>query len=145
MNPSSSTGARIVARRRLEWADTDAAGHNHFSVAFRWMEEVEGELRRNLGLPVDLTGGMPRVHVEVDYRERIWYADEVVITMWVEKVGSTSCGFAWQVRRDSDAGSLLMEGSHIAVNAPDPKAGAQPWPEDYRRALEEGIAISSAP
>ena len=63
MNPSSSTGARIVARRRLEWADTDAAGHNHFSVAFRWMEEVEGELRRNLGLPVDLTGGMPRVQI----------------------------------------------------------------------------------
>lgn len=62
------TGASLTVRRRLEWADTDAAGHNHFSVAVRWMEEVEHDLRRALKLPVELTGSIPRVHVEIDYR-----------------------------------------------------------------------------
>lgn len=128
-------GAQIVARRRLEWADTDAAGHNHFTVAFRWMEEVEHELRRSIGLPTDLTGGVPRVHVEVDYRDRIWFGEEVEITMGVASVGGSSCRFVWQMDRLAPEGGLLIEGSHVVVYSPDPQWGAVPWPEEYRRSL----------
>jgi acyl-CoA thioester hydrolase len=131
------TGARIVTRRTLEWADTDAAGHNHFTVAFRWMEEVEHELRRAIGLPRDLTGGIPRVHVEVDYRDRVWFGEEVQITMGVVAVGGTSCTFAWQVDRlqDGAPSELVIEGSHVVVHAPDASATAVPWPDAYRAAL----------
>ena len=129
------TGARIVARRHLEWADTDAAGHNHFSVAFRWMEEVEHELRRSIGLPTDLTGGIPRVHIDVDYRDRIWFGEEVEITMGVAEVGRTSCRFVWHVHRVAGDGDLLMEGSHVVVHSPDAHAGAAPWPEAVKVAL----------
>ncbi len=129
------TGARIVARRRLEWADTDAAGHNHFSVAFRWMEEVEHELRRQIGLPTDLTGGIPRVHIEVDYRDRIWFGEEVDITMGVAEVGRSSCRFVWQVTRTEVDAAVLMEGSHVVVYSPDAHGGAVRWPEEFRAPL----------
>lgn len=129
------SGASIVSRRRLEWADTDAAGHNHFTVAFRWMEEVEHELRRSVGLPSDLTGGIPRVHVEVDYRGRIWFGQEVEIAMGVVEIGRSSCRFAWQVTEVEGEGAVLMEGSHVVVFAPDPHGGSSPWPEEYREAL----------
>lgn len=130
------SGASIVARRRLEWADTDAAGHNHFSVAFRWMEEVEHELRRALGLPTDMTGGIPRVHVEVDYRDRIWFGEEVDITMGVAEVGRTSCRFVWRVDRVAGNRNVLMEGSHVVVYSPDAHGGAAPWPEHVKAALQ---------
>jgi len=127
------TGAVIVTHRRLEWADTDAAGHNHFTVAFRWMEEAEFELRRSVGLPHDLTGGVPRVHIEVDYRDRIWFGEEVTITLGVVEMGRSSCRFAWRVDRED--GAVLIEGSHVVVYAPDAHSGAVAWPEEYRQAL----------
>jgi len=139
------TGARIVARRRLEWADTDAAGHNHFSVAFRWMEEVEHELRRSIGLPTDLTGGIPRVHVEVDYRDRIWFGEEVDITMGVAGVGRTSCRFVWVMERVGGERELLMEGAHVVVHSPDAHGGAVPWPEHIKAALLAGGREFSLP
>ena len=129
------TGARIVTRRRLEWADTDAAGHNHFSVAFRWMEEVEHELRRSTGLPTDLTGGIPRVHIEVDYLDRIWFGEEVDITMGVADVGRTSCRFVWAIERVGGKRNLLMQGNHVVVHSPDAQGGAVPWPQRVRTAL----------
>lgn len=131
------TGARVVTRRRLEWADTDAAGHNHFTVAFRWMEEVEHELRRSIGLPSEMTGGVPRVHVEVDYRDRIWFGEEVQVTMGVVAVGRSSCSFAWRVDRlkNGGASTVLIEGSHVVVHAPDAHSAAMPWPKEWRDAL----------
>ena len=38
--------------RRVEFADTDAAGIAHFSAFFAWMEETEHEFLRSRGLSV---------------------------------------------------------------------------------------------
>ena len=38
--------------RRVEWADTDAAGIIHFASFFRYMEAVEHEMLRARGLSV---------------------------------------------------------------------------------------------
>jgi len=34
-------GAKVEIIRYLEWAETDAAGHQHYTSAFRWVEECE--------------------------------------------------------------------------------------------------------
>ena len=39
-------GASIEVRRRVAWNETDAAGHNHFTAVFRWIEEAEHSLMR---------------------------------------------------------------------------------------------------
>lgn len=49
-NREEITGAKIVQHRTLAWAETDAAGHNHFSAALRWLEEAEHLLWARLGL-----------------------------------------------------------------------------------------------
>ncbi len=43
--------------RRVEFRDTDAAGIVHFSAFFFYMESVEHEFLRQLGLSVHATGG----------------------------------------------------------------------------------------
>jgi 4-hydroxybenzoyl-CoA thioesterase/acyl-CoA thioester hydrolase len=40
------------ATRRVEFRDTDAAGLAHFSAFFVWMESVEHEFWRHLGVPL---------------------------------------------------------------------------------------------
>jgi len=117
----------------LEWADTDAAGHNHFSVAVRWMEEVEHDLRRAINVPAELTGSIPRVHVEIDYRDRIWFNQEVDVTVGVIAVGRTSVSYGFVV--ESIEGGICIEGRHTAVHSPDAHGGAVPWPTAVRDAF----------
>ena len=53
---NSNTGASVEIIRFLEWDETDAAGHHHYASVFRWVEELEAKLYRDLGLPVTLFG-----------------------------------------------------------------------------------------
>ena len=61
-------GASVEIKRFLEWAETDAAGHQHYSSAFRWVEECEAALYRSVGLPSTLFGQIPRVKVAMEYK-----------------------------------------------------------------------------
>ena len=72
--------------RRVEFADTDAAGIMHFAGFFRLMEEAEHELLRHLGLSVltrDDAGPIswPRVRAGCDYRSALGFEDVVTIAM----------------------------------------------------------------
>ncbi|NNG19788.1 acyl-CoA thioesterase [Naumannella sp. ID2617S] len=125
------TGARHVMTRRLAWHETDAAGHNHFAAALRWLEEGEHALWRALGHP-DLVASLPRVHVEVDYRGRIYFNDELEVTSGVLRVGRTSATLGTVVVRD---GGMVIECRHTVAHCPDPTAGALPWPDDIRTLL----------
>ena len=59
--------------RRVEFRDTDAAGIMHFSAFFNYMEQVEHEFLRHLGMSVlarDEEGAIswPRVSASCDYQ-----------------------------------------------------------------------------
>lgn len=133
MGVSEIRGARITIRRRLTWADTDAAGHNHFSVAVRWLEEAEQELRRSIGLSTGITPHIPRVHLQLDYRERLWFDQEVDVTVGVVSVGASSCTFLLEVR--TMAGVVAIDGRYVMVHSPDVNGGTEPWPAHIRAAL----------
>jgi acyl-CoA thioester hydrolase len=126
------TGARVTMRRHLAWAETDAAGHNHFSVAVRWLEEAEHLLWRSLGLS-SMVPHVPRVHMEVDYHRRIWFDEEVEVTVGVITVGRSSLQLGFEVRAVD--GTLAQSGRHTVVHAPDASAGAQPWSDEARTLL----------
>lgn len=125
------TGARIRLRRRLAWAETDAAGHNHFSVAVRWLEEAEHELWRSLGF-AEIVPDVPRVHLELDYAHRIWFNQEVEVTLGVVRVGTSSLHLAYTVHTLD--GIVAQSGRYVIVHAPD-AAGSTPWPDRVRAAL----------
>lgn len=128
------TGARIVIRRRLAWRQTDAAGHNHFSSAVEWLEEAEHELYRAAGIDVSLVPGIPRVHLELDYRDRMWFGQEVDIEVGVIAMGRSSMRLAFEVRALD--GHPTVEGTYVIVHSPDPHGGSAAWPDDVRAALE---------
>ena len=55
------TGARVCVTRTVAWGETDAAGHNHFSAAFRWLEETEHALYQCLGFDIEMTDRLYRI------------------------------------------------------------------------------------
>ncbi|MEU6285695.1 acyl-CoA thioesterase [Streptomyces sp. NPDC047028] len=127
----------MVVERRVEWPDTDAAGHYHHSTVVRWVEAAEAALLRRLGL-AHLFGSTPRVHFEADYRARLWFGDLVRIELRVVEVGTTSLHYAFSVRGqgDEEAARGRMSIAHSAADA----AGATPWPDEVRELLTKAGA-----
>jgi 4-hydroxybenzoyl-CoA thioesterase/acyl-CoA thioester hydrolase len=87
------------ATRRVQWRDTDAAGIAHFSIFFRYMEEVEHEFLRSLGLSVHERGEIeqtswPRVSVRCDYQSSVRFEDLLEIAVVVERIGEKSVTYA---------------------------------------------------
>ena len=76
--------------RRVEFRDTDAAGIAHFSAFLFYMESVEHELLRHLGLSVvwaDELGPVswPRVAVSCDYSGAARFEEVLDVTLRVAR------------------------------------------------------------
>lgn len=121
----------VLVERRVEWSDTDAAGHYHFSAVQRWVEAAEAVLLRRLGLD-GLFGSIPRVHFEADYRERLWFGEPVHTELRVERVGRASLTYGFEVRGPSGPAAV---GRMTVVHAAARAKGSAPWPDEVRAAL----------
>ncbi|MCT4351728.1 acyl-CoA thioesterase [Streptomyces sp. Je 1-79] len=122
----------VTVERRVEWPDTDAAGHYHHSTVVRWVEAAEAVLLRRLGLS-HLFGSTPRVHFEADYRARLWFGEAVRTELRVTKVGASSLHYAFTVlgEEGAEAATGRMVIAHSAARA----TGTTPWPADVREVL----------
>lgn len=125
-------GAFVEKIRFLEWMETDAAGHQHYTSAFRWVEECESALYRKLGLPTSLFGQIPRVKVQMEYKRRIFFGEEVVTRLEVSRVGTSSLELSFTAHV---AGELAAMGTYVIVHSPIVGEGSKPWPEEWKTAF----------
>ncbi|MEU6827119.1 acyl-CoA thioesterase [Nocardia beijingensis] len=130
-----------VVRRLVDWQDTDAAGHYHHSTVIRWVEAAEAELLNRAGLAW-LTGRLPRVRYEVDYRQRLWFGDTAHLELVLSRLGTTSLRYDFELTRIPRPGrdpapetASAAAGLVIAAFAPSPDQPAQPWPDDIAAIL----------
>jgi len=136
----------FTTRRRVEFRDTDAAGIVHFSAFFFWMESVEHELLRSVGVAVvdrganDADGvvdaSWPRVSASCDYLSAVRFGDELEVSVSVEAVGRTSVTYAFAFAHD---GRSVARGRVVAVRClmrPGAKPEAVAIPTDIVRCLD---------
>jgi acyl-CoA thioesterase FadM len=121
----------ITIRRRIEWMDTDAAGIYHWTTAFRLAEAAEAELHTQLGIAGITFGRTPRVAVEAQFRRQLRFNDEVDVELTVERVGGASVTYRLTITGPE---GVAVEGGLTACFVGSD--GAEPWPEEIRRALE---------
>jgi YbgC/YbaW family acyl-CoA thioester hydrolase len=124
---------------RVQWVDTDASGRIHYTAALRYFEVAEhGLMRRLMGgvTPWAQDFGLPRVHVEADYKLALRFQDEITCSARVAHVGNTSASYAYEIR--NLAGEVAIVGK-IAVVAVDGLGRPMPLPPPLRSALEKGL------
>jgi acyl-CoA thioester hydrolase len=127
-----------VERMRVAWVDTDASGRIHYTAALRYFEVAEHALMRRLftaGSPIERDFGLPRVHVEADYRAPLHYADEFDCVAHVTALGRSSVTFGYEIRRD---GKVCIIGRIVAV-AVDLAGSTIPLPEPLRAVLSSAL------
>ncbi|MEM6472339.1 MAG: thioesterase family protein [Planctomycetota bacterium] len=96
-------------RRRVEFANTDAAGIVHFAAFFLWMESAEHEALRDVGVEILPQGAdavtWPRVSVQCDYHAAARFEDWLWIDVSVSKIGRSSVEYKLEFSRESEDGS----------------------------------------
>ena len=125
-------GASITFRRRLDWADTDAAGFWHHSSFWRCAEAGEAELARSLGLTSVLFGATPRRSVDAEFHRPVFFDDELTITFGVAAIGRTSVTYSIVV----DVGGEQAATGRIVAVLIDDAGQPTPWPDDVATALQ---------
>lgn len=131
--PVSCTGPVWSGRTR-----TGAAGHRHNTAIVRLVEAAEADLMRERGVE-GYFGAAPRVRYEVDFASPLWFGQEVTTTLVVERIGTTSMTFrfeVWGEKTDRHPRALSASGRFTVVYVPlgDGRAST-PWPPEWIAAL----------
>lgn len=93
----------FIHSRRVEFADTDAAGIVHFSAFFLYMEQAEHAMWRHLGLSVfPMVTSMgevswPRVSANCQYRGPVKFEQTLDIHLHVSRLGDKSITFQYEM------------------------------------------------
>ncbi len=124
----------VEFRRRLRWADADAAGRLHFPRIFEIVEEAETELLRDLGFRLDLPRkeyDFPRVHLDCRFLRIIALDAPFRLRFAAGRLGRTSIRYDFRVFDADD--ELAIEGTMTVVVLRDGRPTE--IPSDLRAAL----------
>src|SRR3989442_16038733 len=98
------TAEPFVWQSRIRFVDTDASRRIHYTAMLRHFEAAEHEFLIHIGFPYSQVAtreiGFPRVHVEADFKAAITYNDLIDIAVAVEKIGTSSFTFVFDVILD---------------------------------------------
>lgn len=130
---------RAVYRGRVEWMDTDAAGHHHNTSIIRFIEAAEALFMRERGVS-GYFGAAPRVRFEVDFTAPLWFDQEVTTTLVLDRIGESSLTFRFEVWAQQDENGprrLAARGRYVTVHVPRGSRESAPWPRDLRERLAD--------
>lgn len=128
-------GAAVTMQRRLEWIDTDAAGHWHNATLWRFVEEAEARLHRDLGIIATTFGHTPRRHVEADFFTPLRFDHTATIVLRVTSLRRTSANYEVDV---TDGDTPVARARVVIVFIGD-DGRPSPWPDGVARALSDGV------
>ena len=106
--------------REIEFSETDMAGIVHFSNFFKWMETVENQFLRSIGLPVvkqdgDIFYGWPRRSASFDFKVPVRFGDTIRLKLVVKEIRIRSVRYAITVRLEDEKATLVARGEMTTV------------------------------
>ena len=131
--------------RQVEFSETDMAGIMHFANFYRWMENVEHEFFRSIGLSIHtkLDGqhiGWPRLESTCKFKRPLKFEEIVIIDLSIEEITQKTVTYKFEFKKELDGETLrVAQGQMTTVCATvEPSTGklaAIPIPELIRNKL----------
>src|ERR1700737_2201960 len=94
------------------------AGIMHFSNFFRYMEAAEHAFFRSLGTSIHAAGndlGLPRAHVECDFKHPLRFEDELEISLFVRQKKKKSLVYTFVFRKLNEQPAREVARGTVAV------------------------------
>lgn len=129
--------------RRVEFCETDMAGIVHFANFYRWMEQVEHDFFRSLGLtivkhlPDGSTIGWPRVTAQCRFESPARYEDVLTVRLTVQRIGVKSITYDVVI---TNGDRTIARGSMKTVCCivrPGQPMQSLEIPDEYRSRIDE--------
>jgi YbgC/YbaW family acyl-CoA thioester hydrolase len=125
---------------RVMWPDTDPAGIVWFGVFFRYFENAEEELYRQLGsdrtaLLRELGVFMPRTSLRARFKSPARLGDELLVGVGVAEMSERRIGFAFDIH-DRQTGRLISDGSYRVACVDARTFAARAFPPEITTLLE---------
>lgn len=131
--------ARRTVEVQMRWSDMDALGHVHNAAYLQYLELAR--LPIFVGLR-EVTGNRANVVVArhaIDYRAELRYrAEPVLVDIWVNRVGTSSCEVGYRVY-DGATGTAYVDATSALVAVDGESRSATAWTPKQRSVLE-GLA-----
>ena len=142
------TTMAVQLARRVDYPMLDNANIAYFpriyDLAHRFFEEC-WEPMCGISYP-EMIGvrriGFPVVHIETDFVAPLCYGDTVHATIWLTKVGTTSCTWAYEFHNQKQ--ELLWTSSQVTVCVDMDSLQSQEIPEYLRTGLLNHVMEASA-
>ena len=132
--------------RRVEFCETDMAGIVHFANFYRWMEQVEHDFFRSLGLSIvrhlsdGSTIGWPRVTAQCRFESPARYEDVLTVRLTVQRIGVKSITYDVTIRNGDRTVARGSMKTVCCIVHPGKPMLSQEIPEEYRSKIQEHAA-----
>lgn len=132
----------LIYKRRVEFAETDAAGMVHFSVFFRYMEEAEHAAWRAAGLDIfekHEEQSWPRISAKFDFKAPLRFQDEFEVRTEMGAVTRSTIQWAHVLLRGD---TVIGNGTVTAVcvkKSPDGTMKSAAIPEEILSRLRSTL------
>jgi acyl-CoA thioester hydrolase len=131
--------ASFVVRDRIRWSDCDPLGIVYYGAYLRFFEIAEFELLRSVGLPYDVLRvehgvWLPRKALHAEFHRPAEMDEEIEIAASVEKIGTMSITFRFEVTRASD-GAPRASATLTVVSVDKASMEKRPVPDWVREKL----------
>jgi YbgC/YbaW family acyl-CoA thioester hydrolase len=108
----------IELKRKVRWADVDAAGRLYYARIFDFAGEGEWELLHSVGISRKKLGetyDFPRVHAECRFKKMLELGASFTIRFWPGKLGRTSVRYDFEAFLDDEPQEPAAQGSVTVV------------------------------
>src|SRR5215471_17986621 len=138
--------AELRGRRRVASAETDAAGIVHFSNYFRYFEDAEHALWREVGLsihPERSEIGWPRVSASCEFHRALRFEQEFEIRVAIAEMTSRTIRYEGTIMRNGDRVASATWKIACVDKLPDGGMKSTNIPADVLHRLEPYVHRSS--
>ena len=134
MNPSAEAAPLARVPLRIRWRDLDAFNHVNNSTFLTYLEEARLHWLAGIGGAwIDATHAPVIAATDLNFRRQLKWPGEVVVELFVERVGTSSLTLAHRIV-GSDGAHLYCDGKVVMVWT-DPASGRPvPLPTGVREA-----------
>ncbi len=120
------------------FGDSDPSGWVYYAAVFHYVAQAEARLFREAGFTgyaiVQEGYGLPRAHVEIDYRRSLKVHDRGVVRVWIGHLGNSSIRMEFELIRDGEQ-EAAVTGRIVMVTVGLRAERAVPIPDSMRSGL----------
>ena len=130
---------RFTTDIQLRFRDIDGMGHVNNAVYLSYLELARTQFYMQFAGKRSLSEiDFILAHVEIDFESQATWGDQIRVTLWPSKIGTSSFTLSYEIA-ELRGGRILARAKTVLVSFDYQKKQSKPISADFRKLLEGGL------